>query len=371
MCLVRYISFVNRKLCERVSDRQIFERNGENMKMGQPFFSIIIATYNSERTLEYTLKSVRDQSIDQKELEVLVIDGGSTDKTREIAEKYGAIIYNNPQRLPEYAKAIGVKNAVGHYVIRMDSDEEFSYRTQLQDKMDFLKNHPELKMLIPNKCTKGKRKGICGISADYMNILGDPFSYFIYQTKEDKYRTYHKNIIREEGRCAIMKFEQGEIYPLADSATSTLSLDYMKEKYPDVYGTVEFTCKAYDQIMADTKLCGCIKGDNILHNCSSSFKVYLSKLKFRVINNLFHKEESGFSAKEELSSHLKQRKIFFCLYALLVPLPILDSIRLAVIYKNFTYLLHFIYLYYVCAQILFLGIRKVTGGNCNNDNYGK
>lgn len=339
--------------------------------MEQPFFSIIIATYNSERTLEYTLQSIREQSVDQSKLEILVVDGGSKDETKKIARKYGAIIYDNPQRLPEYAKAIGVGHATGHYVIRMDSDEEFSYRTQLQDKMDFLKSHPELKMMIPNKCTKGKREGICGISADYMNILGDPFSYFVYQTKADKYETYRKNIIKEEGKCAVMKFEAEDIFPLADSATSTLSLDYMKEKYPKVYDSIEFTCRAYDQIILDTKLCGCIKGDDILHNCSSSFKVYLSKLKFRVVNNLFRKEESGFSSKEKLSENLKKRKILFCFYALLVPLPVLDSIRLSVLYRNPSYLLHFVYLYYVCVQILFFGTLRIMGKDCKNYNYGK
>lgn len=339
--------------------------------MGQPFFSIIIATYNSEYTLVYTLESIRKQSVNQSELEILVVDGGSTDNTKKIARKYGAIIYDNPQRLPEYAKAIGVGHATGHYVIRMDSDEEFSYRTQLQDKMDFLKSHPELKMMIPNKCTKGKREGICGISADYMNILGDPFSYFVYQTKADKYETYRKNIIKEEGKCAVMKFEAEDIFPLADSATSTLSLDYMKEKYPKVYDSIEFTCRAYDQIILDTKLCGCIKGDDILHNCSSSFKVYLSKLKFRVVNNLFRKEESGFSSKEKLSENLKKRKILFCFYALLVPLPVLDSIRLSVLYRNPSYLLHFVYLYYVCVQILFFGSLRIMGKDCKNYNYGK
>lgn len=202
---------------------------------------------------------------------------------------------------------------------------------------------------------------MCGISADYMNTLGDPFSYFVYNTKVDKYETYRKNIIRNEGKYAIMRFEADDVYPLADSATSILSLDYMREKYPNSYDTVEFVCGAYDRIIADTKLCGCIKGDDIKHNCSSSFKTYLSKLKFRVINNLFHKGESGFSSKEEFNNKLKKRKILFCIYALFFPLPVLDSVRLAVIYKNPTYLFHFVYLYYVCVQRVILGLKKRGG----------
>lgn len=338
--------------------------------MKRPFFSIIIPTYNSEQTLGYTLKSIQRQSIKQDEVEVLVIDGGSTDSTKEIAKKYNVIVYENPKRLPEHAKAIGTSNAMGHYVIRMDSDEEFSYKTQLQDKMDFLVKYPEVKVLLTNKIVSG-RKNICGISADYMNTFGDPFSYFVYNTKDDKYETYHKNIIKKNGRNIVLKFESYDIYPLADSAASALSLDYIREQYPNEYDTIEFVCKAYDQIIQDTMLCGCIKGDNIRHNCRSSFRIYISKLKFRVVNNIFHKAESGFSSKERFNGELRKRKTLFCIYALFVPWPIMDSIRLAIKYKNPTYLLHFIYVYYVCIQIAIFGVVKLAGGQRNNNVYGK
>lgn len=341
-----------------------------NVEEKRPFFSIIIATYNSEKTLGYTLQSIRSQTIDQNELEILVIDGGSTDATKTIAKEYHTTVLENPKKLPEYAKAVGVHYAKGYYVMRMDSDEEFTYPDQLQEKMDFCKKNPEIKMVISNRYSSG-RKNICGISAEYMNILGDPFSYFIYQTKLDKYRTYKKNIVSEDGKFVIMKFEDQDIYPLADSATSILSLDYLREQYPDEYDSIEFTCSAYDRVLRDTKYCGLIKEDNISHNCSSSLKTYFSKLRFRVINNLFHKDESGFSSKEHLSRDMKKRKILFCLYVLLIPIPILDSIRLAIIYKNPTYLLHVIYTYYVCFMIFGYGLMKVFGKTTRNESYGK
>lgn len=338
--------------------------------MKRPFFSIIIATYNSEKTLGYTLESIKNQSISKDEIEVIVVDGGSTDRTREIANSYGTIVLDNEMKLPEYAKTIGVANATGHFVMRMDSDEEFSYRNQLDDKMQLLIDNPEVKIVIPNNIVSG-RKEIVGIAADYMNILGDPFSYFVYKTKKDKYSTYRKNIVKEHGKNVIMRFQPGDVYPLADSATSIMSLDYIKEKYPKQYTSIEFTCGAYDIVLSETQYCAVIKGDNIIHNCSSSLKTYFSKLRFRVVNNLFHKEESGFSSKEAVSKGLFGRKILFCLYALLVPLPVLDSIRLALIYKNPTFLLHFIYVYYVCLQIATYGTIKLLGGERKNTSYGK
>ena len=341
----------------------------EANNLKQPFFSIVIATYNSAGTLGFTLESIKGQSIGADEVEVIVVDGGSTDKTREIAASYGAVVLENPERLPEFAKAVGSAYAHGRFLMRMDSDEEFSYAEQLAEKKALLEKHPEAKMLISNRILSGKR-GICGISANYMNILGDPFSYFVYQTKKDKYHTYMENVEKVEGREVIMRFREGDVYPLADSATCALDLEYMREKYPEEYATVGFICRAYDQVLTDTEVCAVMIGDDVLHNCKSDFRTYLAKLKFRVINNLFHKEESGYSAKENFSPKLQRRKMLFCLYAALIPVPILDSVRLAAVYRDPTFLLHFVYLYYVCFQIAKLGLVKVFGGNRKNASYG-
>ena len=338
--------------------------------MKRPFFSIIIPTYNSEETLGYTLESIYNQEFEKENYELLVIDGGSTDSTIEIAEKYGASIYSNSQKLPEHAKIIGVENAKGKFILRMDSDEEFTYKTQLRDKMKFLSDNPDIKVLVPNRYVKG-RKELCGISASYMNILGDPFNYFIYNTKCDKYETYKKHIYRREGNNSLMRFKKEDILPLTDSGTTAFSLDYMIENYPLEYRNIDFICSTTDRIIADTGVCGCIKGDDIMHNCRSTLTIYLSKLRFRVINNIFKKEESGYSSKERHCPRLKQRKFLFCLYALIVPIPIIDSFRLAILHRDWTFLLHFFYLYYVCFVIVIMYMFHKCGIELHNDKYGK
>lgn len=54
--------------------------------MTRPFFSIITAVYNAEAGLEKTALSLKRQ--DFRDFEWIVVDGGSTDSTREIAHKY-------------------------------------------------------------------------------------------------------------------------------------------------------------------------------------------------------------------------------------------------------------------------------------------
>ena len=55
-----------------------------------PKISIITVSYNSDKTISNTIDSVLSQEYDN--IEYIIIDGGSTDKTNEIIESYGAKI---------------------------------------------------------------------------------------------------------------------------------------------------------------------------------------------------------------------------------------------------------------------------------------
>ncbi len=85
------------------------------MEKKEYLITIIMPTYNSEKTLEYSLRSIRHQIINQDQIEILMIDGGSTDKTLEIAGKYNAKVLYNERRLPEFAKQQGMMAAKGKY----------------------------------------------------------------------------------------------------------------------------------------------------------------------------------------------------------------------------------------------------------------
>ncbi len=85
--------------------------------------SVVIPTYNSGRTLEKCLKSIVDQIY--KNIEIIVVDKFSEDKTVEIAKSYGArIIQDYGERAR--AKKIGLKKAKGKYVLFIDSDMKLS-----------------------------------------------------------------------------------------------------------------------------------------------------------------------------------------------------------------------------------------------------
>ena len=57
---------------------------------GKPLITVITAVFNGEKFLEETIKSVLNQTYDN--VEYIVIDGGSTDRTIDIIKKYGGVL---------------------------------------------------------------------------------------------------------------------------------------------------------------------------------------------------------------------------------------------------------------------------------------
>lgn len=89
-----------------------------------PSVSIVIASYNSDRTIERTLKSIRMQKYPQEKLEIILADGGSKDNTREIAAKYNVkfISIDPKKQNAEYNKSVGLHKAKNELVAFIDHD---------------------------------------------------------------------------------------------------------------------------------------------------------------------------------------------------------------------------------------------------------
>ena len=88
------------------------------------FVSVIIPCRNEEKYIEECLDSVINQDYPKEKLEVLVVDGMSEDRTREVIEKYTKQylfikLLNNPKKITPVAFNIGVKNSNGDFIIIM------------------------------------------------------------------------------------------------------------------------------------------------------------------------------------------------------------------------------------------------------------
>jgi len=92
--------------------------------------SVITPCRNEERFIGGCLDSILANVFPKDELEVLVIDGRSSDRTREIVEGYGQKhpfirLMENPGRVQTLATNIGIRASKGDVIVRMDAHAEY------------------------------------------------------------------------------------------------------------------------------------------------------------------------------------------------------------------------------------------------------
>jgi succinoglycan biosynthesis protein ExoA len=87
--------------------------------MTTPDVTVIIPTYREQRDIEACLAAIARQT-SPRIVEVLVVDGRSDDRTRELALAAGATVLDNPHRIQAAALNIGLEAAKGDVVVRVD-----------------------------------------------------------------------------------------------------------------------------------------------------------------------------------------------------------------------------------------------------------
>lgn len=93
--------------------------------------SIIMPLYNEEKYIKNCIESLLKQDYPLDEMEWIFVDGCSSDSTKAILQEYQMHypklikIFDNPNKTVPYAMNIGIKNATGKYIIRLDAHADY------------------------------------------------------------------------------------------------------------------------------------------------------------------------------------------------------------------------------------------------------
>ena len=100
--------------------------------MNKSYISVVMPVYNEEKYIENCIESLLLQNYPQNLMEWIFVDGMSTDKTRELIEKYITEypqlikLLSNPNKTVPYAMNIGIREAKGQFIIRLDAHADYS-----------------------------------------------------------------------------------------------------------------------------------------------------------------------------------------------------------------------------------------------------
>lgn len=104
--------------------------------MSAPLVSVIVPTYNRAALLSAAVNSVLQQTY--QNIEIIVIDDGSTDDTTEVMAQYGERVRytRRPNAGVNAARNLGLKQARGEFVALLDSDDLWApYKLELQVRL--------------------------------------------------------------------------------------------------------------------------------------------------------------------------------------------------------------------------------------------
>jgi len=129
--------------------------------MEKPLVSVIIPCYRKAQYLASTLESMQKQTYPA--VEILVVDDGSPDNTREVVEPYLAQMPNLRYIHQEnagvsVARNHGIRSSSGRYVMALDADDAIE-PTYIERCADYLSAHPEVNLVYTLADTFGIRTG--------------------------------------------------------------------------------------------------------------------------------------------------------------------------------------------------------------------
>ena len=140
-----------------------------------PLLSIIVPTLNNERDFSLFMKSITKQTYPKNKIEILVLDGGSTDKTKVIAKKYGAKIIHNKAVLAEPGVNLGMENAKGDLMMILAVDNIYNDKHALEKIVGVFED-PTILAAFP----KHDSDKTDNLFTKYHNTFTDPFNHFVY-----------------------------------------------------------------------------------------------------------------------------------------------------------------------------------------------
>jgi len=181
--------------------------------------SVVIPAYNESEIIGKVIGELKiELNKNGNDYEIIIVDDGSKDDTRIVAESAGATVVTHPYNIGNGAAIkTGIRNAVGDIIVLMDGDGQHSPK----DIKELLKYIPQYDMVVGARV--GRKKG--AIHRNFANAVYNIFASYLTHFKVMDLTSGFR-IIKKE---SIMKFLY--LLPNTFSYPSTITLALLRSGY--------------------------------------------------------------------------------------------------------------------------------------------
>lgn len=224
-------------------------------------FSIITAFYNTQNYIKESIDSLINQTFDfRNNVQLILIDDGSTDESKNIALSYqeqfpdNIIVLDNDDKNPSSSRNLGLKHATGEYINFLDSDDKLSSNA-LEVINNYFNNNPSVNIAsIPLILLGSDEEHTLAEKYDYNHLIDvyEDYAYpqlsisscFIKKDILDNYSFDERLMVREdallinkilidEGKYALIKDAEYYFRIRTDESALTDTIKSQKAFFSD------------------------------------------------------------------------------------------------------------------------------------------
>ncbi len=315
--------------------------------------SILTPTYNNQEMIREFLEKLDKQKYPKELIEILIIDGGSSDKTLEIAKTFKVKIVNNPERLAEPAITIGMSIAKGDLMMILAVDNFLNNKKSLKIFANVFEDKDIYAAFPKHASTKNDT-----LYTKYTNTFTDPYNHFVYGYAANS-RTFHKiyKTLDHTDTYDVYDYSSNDTRPMIALAQGFAVRQGFRRKKEDQFDDINPILDLVDK----KKKLAYVYSVPLYHRTVHSMDHFIRKQRWATRNALERKKYGIASRTNRLSGSQKMKMKLWPFYAFSFFIPLTVGIYGAVTDREKIWLFHpFICFLSAYASILEIIVYNTT-----------
>ena len=297
-------------------------------------FSFFLPTHNEEPRIKRALETIDSQNYPKDKIEVLLVDGGSADKTIDIASKYSFVkVLENPRKLADFGAKIAVENANGDLFVIFAADNGLVSRDWLKTVNQILLSDRDLSVFW---CKMIASSDDSNLNKYYELVQNDPLSFFVNNNLE--------NYIKE---AELKEFSSRSCYffnvdPLKPLIWGANGLVYRTKLIKDIIGREGFLGDndVFQELIEEGKNKVVYSRDlSVYHHHVASIGQWISKWQRNYISHFLNQSQTR-NLGWVIDKSFKYKLIAWVVYSFIPLFSVVHSLWLALRDRNIYWLYH-------------------------------
>lgn len=292
--------------------------------------SFVIPTLNASKTIDKCIKSIASQNYPRDKLEIIIVDGYSSDNTvelvRELSQEFNLNlkVYYNSERTCEAGKRIGILHAKNEIIGLIDSDNILSGKDWIRKMIEPFKD-PEITGSEPLYFTYRKEDSFI---TRYCALLGanDPICFYLgnydrYSKLSNKWTGLDISI-KDEGSYIVIELDERNVPTIGANGFLFRREAYEFEESSKYFFDID---EVYNMVLKGHRKFAKVK-IGIVHIYAENLRVFIKKQKRRILDYIYYNRKN-MRVYPWINYKSKLKILKFIIFSIIPIVPLVDAIR--------------------------------------------